>query len=472
MIELTIHFDGSNEKHLYLQIYEHIKKEIKEGKLLQNERLPSTRTLAENLQISRSTVENAYEQLSSEGYIESRPYKGYFVCRMEELYDFMNSEKKHMLFCEESIQKQEFEIDFSLNGMEKDSFPFATWKAVYQETLLNHGRDLFALGKPEGEIGLRNTISRYLHPSRGVECDPSQIIIGAGNDYLLLLLDKILKVPQTIAMEQISYKRACQVLSACGHTIKRVGIDENGINIEELRKANADLAYVMPAHQFPMGIVTPIGRRMELLKWAYEKEDRYIIEDDYDSEFRYKGKPIPALRASDQLDKVIYIGTFSKSIAPAIRISYLVLPEKLLRKYHQNAAFFASTVSRTDQFMLDEFIKRGHFERHLNKMRKVYKTKHDLLLEELKGFEDLFSISGENAGLHILLHFKGNKKASELQQLAARSGIRVYSLKELTLPEGDIDLANGATILLGYGGLSNLKIKEGVKKLKKAWTVE
>ena len=202
-------------------------------------------------------------------------------------------------------------------------------------------------------------------------------------------------------MEQISYKRACQVLSACGHTIKRVGIDENGINIEELRKANADLAYVMPAHQFPMGIVTPIGRRMELLKWAYEKEDRYIIEDDYDSEFRYKGKPIPALRASDQLDKVIYIGTFSKSIAPAIRISYLVLPEKLLRKYHQNAAFFASTVSRTDQFMLDEFIKRGHFERHLNKMRKVYKTKHDLLLDELKGFEDLFSISGENAGLHI-----------------------------------------------------------------------
>ncbi len=469
MIDLTIHFDGSGEKHLYEQIYEHIKKEIREGKLLQEERLPSTRSLAENLQISRSTASAAYEQLVAEGYLEARPNKGYYVSRYEDLYHLGVKKGKQQESQESLPKKNAYKIEFALNGMGEDLFPHATWRSLYKETMKKHSGDLFRLGDPQGEIELRTTISRYLHSSRGVNCSPSQILIGAGNDYLLLVLDKILGERASIAMEEITYNRAFQVFKSCGHQIIRVGMDTNGIRIDDLEKSEASLAYVMPAHQFPMGIVMPMSRRMELLGWAHEKEERYIIEDDYDSEFRYQGKPIPALCASDVKDKVIYIGTFSKSIAPAIRISYLVLPESLLGKYRERALFLASTVSRTDQFMLNEFIREGYFERHLNKMRKGYKNKHDLLLEELRAFGHAFTISGENAGLHLLLHSKQNKTDSKLQQEALQSGVKVTTLSELLLPGEVSQSKHKGTILLGYGGLTEIEILEGMKALKNAW---
>lgn len=471
MIELTIHFDGSDDKHLYQQIYEHIKNEIREGKLLQNERLPSTRSLAENLQVSRSTASNAYEQLESEGYIVSRPYRGYFVCKYEELYHIDDMKKEQVLSIDEPEERTVYDIDFSPNGMEQDKFPFSTWSLVYRETLQKYSREIFALGDPQGEPELRETISRYLHASRGMECDASQIIIGAGNDYLLLLLDRIFSEKKTIAMEWVSYKRAYQVLLSCGHTISHTATDLSGISIEDLKKSDASLAYVMPAHQFPLGIVMPIGRRIELLNWAAESDGRYIIEDDYDSEFRYKGKPIPALYASDRQNKVIYIGTFSKSIAPAIRISYMVLPKPLCKCYHDRACFFASTVSRIDQHMLNDFIRKGFFERHLNKMRKRYKAKHDLLLEELKDLDNQFEISGENAGLHLLLKSVHQRSADQLSMQAMEQGVRVYPLMELAISSEAIQKGYEGMILLGYGGLSEEQIHEGIKKLRKAWTV-
>lgn len=465
MNELTLQLVASGQKHLYEQIYEYIKNEIKAGKLLRNEKLPSTRVLANHLQVSRSTVDLAYEQLLSEGYIEAKAYKGYYVCKIEDLYDLRTNVKEVPIMPHEVYK---YQYDFSANGIDMDGFPLATWKTIYKNTLMKYGNDLFNLGESKGEAELCVTIGRYLHSSRGVNCRPEQIIIGAGNDYLLLLLEKILGTNRKMAIEDPTYKRAYLTFEACHYEMIRIAMDESGMRADELKKSRADIAYVMPAHQYPTGIIMPIGRRTELLNWTIEADNRYLIEDDYDSEFRYKGKPIPSLQATDRNDKVIYIGTFSKSIAPAIRVSYMVLPLTLLEEYEKKAFFFASTVSRTDQAMLEEFIRDGYYERHLNKMRKTYKGKHDLLLGSLRGFEKQFSVSGENAGLHILLNDKAGRSEAELVRKAKEAGVRVYGISETYIRRSEQE-EEAAIILLGYGGLTEVQITEGIQKLKEVW---
>jgi len=469
MYDLTIELDNDSEKCLYEQIYEHIKQEIREGKLLQGERLPSTRFLAEYLQVSRSTVDMAYGQLLSEGYIEARPYKGYFVCQIEELLDL----KKELLSNKETFRKKEqpeekkIICDFSPFGVDMSQFPFGVWKKITKNILSDSNAKLFSQGNAQGDYSLRETIARYLHASRGVNCAPEQIIIGAGNDYLLMLLEKILGREIPIAMENPTYKRAYRIFESFGYPTKTVDMDENGMVVSQLRRTGVDLAYVMPAHQYPTGTVMPIGRRNELLKWANEKDDRFLIEDDYDSEFRYKGKPIPSLQSSDKNGKVIYLGTFSKAIAPAIRVGYMVLPPVLLERYRKKCSFYSTTVSRIDQKILEEFIKGGYFERHLNKMRKRYRDKHDYLLELLKPFQKQFKITGENAGLHLLLTGTQGKTEQELIETAREQGVIVYGLSE-NLVEG-VQQAMAPTVILGYGGLEKEQLQAGIEALKKAW---
>ncbi|MBR6666491.1 MAG: PLP-dependent aminotransferase family protein [Lachnospiraceae bacterium] len=472
MLELTIQLQTDNDKCLYEQIYEYIQGEIKEGKLLQGERLPSTRSLAENLQVARSTVEMAYEQLLSEGYIESQPYRGYFVCKIEELFQLdegRSSERKSSLEQAEPTGARGYTYDFSPTQIDMTGFPFSVWRRLHKKVLEDGNEQLYARGDAQGDYGFRETIARYLHASRGVNCTPEQIIVGAGNDYLLMLLEKILGKELSIAMENPTYKRAYRIFRSFAYPITTVDMDESGMMVEELRKTDAKLAYVMPSHQYPTGTVMPIGRRSELLKWANEKEDRYLIEDDYDSEFRYKGKPIPSLQASDKNGKVIYIGTFSKSIAPAIRVSYMVLPEKLVQAYREKCYFYSTTVSRIEQKILDEFIRGGYFERHLNKMRKYYRDKHDLLLEELKPFEKEFDITGENAGLHLLLTSKSGRTEAELIEKAGRYGVKIYGLSD-SLSDSTKDTSY--TVILGYGSLSMREIKDGVEALKQAWNIK
>lgn len=478
MYDMTMELKFHSGKCLYEQIYEHIRDEIKGGRLLSGERLPSTRALAEYLQISRSTVDFAYEQLQSEGYIEARPYKGYFVCRLEELPEDsrntqMLTEAVNIISLEEGGSVTEeispaIRYDFSPNGLDMSVFPFSVWKKITKNILNDSNKELFALGEPQGDLDLRQTISRYLHSSRGVNCSPEQIVVGAGNDYLLLLLEKLLGRHVGIAMENPTYKRAFNIFRSFSYRIEIVGMDENGMKVEELRTKQVKAAYVMPSHQFPTGVTMPIGRRMELLKWAGEEEERFLIEDDYDSEFRYKGKPIPALQGTDTAGKVIYIGTFSKAIAPAIRVSFMVLPLKLLARYREECYFYSSTVSRIDQRILNEFIKDGYFERYLNKTRKLYREKHELLLQELAPFRRKFRISGENAGLHLLLTCRDEKLTEkELLEKAAACGVRVYGLSDAFVEE--TELHPEATVLLGYGGMKIKEISEGIEKLKQAW---
>lgn len=467
-MELLVPLDGYSEKPLYEQIYRYIRDEIRTGGLKAGIRLPSTRVLAEHLKVSRSTTQMAYEQLLAEGYIESVPCKGYFIAKMEELVE-VTAQTDGAMIKSDDRKVQGYTVDFSPRGIDLDSFPYNTWRKLSKDTLINDNGEMFHKGDPQGEPGLREAIRGYLHSARGVNCTAEQIVVGAGSEYLLMLLAQILGSGRRIAMENPTYKQAYRVFNSLGYQVCPVDMDASGLNPELLRGSGADVVYIMPSHQYPMGIVMPVGRRQELLKWAGEAPERYLIEDDYDSEFRYKGKPIPALQGMDKQGKVIYMGTFSKSIAPAIRVSYLVLPLPLLKRYWERAGFYASTVSRIDQNILYQFLSDGYFERHLNRMRAVYKAKHDTLMTAIRPFEKDFEIRGEHAGLHILLTDQKGRSEDMLVQQAADVGVRVYGLSHHYIhPEQDREKS---TVVLGYAMLHEDDIVTGVELLKKSWEI-
>lgn len=464
MSELTIVLNSNSNVPMYEQIYRYIKEEIRQGKLEKGMRLPSGRTLCSYLEVSRSTVLMAYEQLLSEGYIESKPGSGYYVAEIEGLHWMGTRLEKAPVV---KIEKEESVLDFSPRGINLNSFPFNHWRKITKNVLVDDNKELFALGNPKGELDLRIVIAQYLYQSRGVNCNAENIIIGAGNEYLLLILSQLLGKNAVYALENPGYMQTFRILDSLEKRCVPIDLDESGMRVELLEKSEATVAYVTPSHQYPLGIVMPVKRRQELLSWASKVKNRYIIEDDYDSEFRYKGKPIPALCGMDREDRVIHIGTFSKSIAPAIRMSYMVLPNALLEEYNRKINFYSCTVSRMDQNIVQVFIKEGYFERHLNKMRAIYKARHDVLLRELKDFSEKFRIEGENAGLHILLTSYDKKSESELIKRAAEVGVAVYPLSLCYLK----DTNEQSTVVLGYANMSEEQIIEGVAKLREAWKI-
>lgn len=464
MNDLTIHLQPSSKVPLYEQIYVYIKQNIQDGHIKSGERLPSTRTLCRHLEVSRSTVELAYEQLLSEGYVEAKPCRGYFVAEIEGVYRLRPESPWNDI--EEEPEEKTYRYDFTPNGVDLDSFPYNTWRKLSKECLMGDCEELFRLGHPQGEAGLRSVICTYLHQARGVNCSPEQIVVGAGNDYLLMVLATVIGVKHRVAFENPTYRREYRLFQNMSCEVCTVDMDEYGMSVSELKRSGADIAFVMPSHQYPLGIVMPVKRRLELMAWARQGEGRYIIEDDYDSEFRYKGKPIPALQGYDHHEKVIYIGTFSRSVAPSIRISYMVLPRPLLQQYREKSGFLNSTVSKADQMLLQRFIEGGYYERHLNKMRAIYKGRHDMLLGCLKGLRGQFDISGEYAGVHLLLHGKRNQTEEELIARASERDVKVYGLSEYYVeprPE------QAATILLGYANMPEEQIKEAVQILQEAW---
>ena len=458
-MELLIPLDSRSKKPLYEQIYSHICAEIRSGVLKAGDRLPSTRVLAEHLKVSRSTTQMAYDQLLAEGYMESRPCRGYNVSHLEELVETGPSGEKEMETTAEPDAG--WLVDFSPRGIDLDSFPYHVWRKLSRNTLVDDNKEMFHSGNHQGEPGLREAIRSYLHSARGVNCSPEQIIVGAGSEYLLMLLYQILGGKRVIAMENPTYKQAYRVFQSLGCEVCPVEMDTNGMEPGILAESGADVAYVMPSHQFPTGIVMPVGRRQELLRWAAEEPGRYIIEDDYDSEFRYRGKPIPALQGMDRSGRVIYLGTFSKCIAPAIRVSYLVLPMQLLKRYRSQTSFYASTVSRIDQNILYQFLSQGYFERHLNRMRAIYKTKHDTLMEQIEPLRDQFEIRGENAGIHILLTARSGETEETLIRKAAEAGVKVYGLSSYFIhPEHN---HRPSTVILGYASLDEAQIEAGIR---------
>ncbi len=528
-MELMIPLNTQDARPLYEQIYQYIKDEIRSGKLPSGKRLPSSRELAKGLKVSRSTTQLAYEQLVSEGYLEAQPRKGYFTAELDGILPPVHGESGKRQGAQDGVGSRAGEIrkaagpavgerddrsaggnqgngsagsslaeamkgtaasgfggeilygghaeagiriDFSPRGIDLDSFPFSTWRKISRAVLKEEERELFLKGDPQGDLPLRLAIRDYLHAARGVNCEASQIVVGAGNEYLLMLLSGLLGRDAGIAMENPAYRQAYQVFSGMGHAIYPVEMDESGLMAEALSKLPGSVraVYVTPSHQFPMGIVMPVKRRQELLAWAAGRPGRFLIEDDYDSEFRYRGKPIPALQGLDARGTVIYMGTFSKAIAPAIRVGYLVLPPALLAGYREKAGFYSSTVSRVDQRILAQFITGGYFERHLNRMREIYKGKHDLLLAALKPLERCFRIGGENAGLHVLLTHRGEMSEEDLVGAAARLGVKLYGLSGFFIHKEHRRYPK--TVVLGYARLNEAEILEGTALLLQAFGKE
>ena len=480
MIEIMIDLQGGAKAPLYEKIYEYIKKDIVDGKISKGEKLPSTRLLAQNLSVSRSTVELAYDQLLAEGYIEAEPYRGYFVCDIEGLYqlerqkNFVKEQRKTekgqktasagKKWSGISVKNSEYqEIDFSPYKIDTQNFPYNVWRKLHKNVLLDDREEILLSGDGQGDYELRAAIADYLLQARGVNCEAGQIIIGAGNEYLEILLAQILGRDKTVLMDDPTYLQAYRTFLNMGYVVKNIPAKQGSMPVEAVRRENADILYIMPSHQFPLGTVMPLKQRLELLQWASEKEGRYLIEDDHDSEYRYKGKPIPSLQSIDHEEKVIYLGTFSKSIAPSLRISYMVLPSHLLDNYQKTCGFYSTTVSKIQQEVLCEFIRGGYFGRHLNKMRGIYKNRHDFLVSELKKRSWVERVAGDNAGLHVLVQVDTELSEEELCQTAAEYGICLMGISEHYIHKPP---ASKPVLLLGYGKPDEKKILDGLNRLE------
>ncbi|MDR7002017.1 PLP-dependent aminotransferase family protein [Neobacillus niacini] len=460
MLEFTPNLETHRDEPIYIQLYNYIKKEIKTGKLPPNTKLPSKRKLSAYLQVSQNTIEAAYGQLLAEGYIESKPRRGYFVCELEQANFTI---KRAVQFVEEKKYKEQFfAYDFTYAGVDAGSFPFGLYRKITNEVLRIENGQVLLLGHPQGDFELRESIAKYLFESRGVHCSPSQIIIGSGTPYLFSLLLKLLHGSK-FAVEDPGYHRRHFTHGQNDEDVQMIPLDQGGIILSELEQSGANIVCVTPSHQFPCGMVMPISRRMQLLNWAEKEANRFIIEDDYDSEFRYVGKPIPALQGLDQSEKVIYMSTFSKALLPSLRISYMVLPKPLIKRYQAELFFYAQTVSRIDQEVLKRFMQHGYWEKHIQKVRVVYQKKRDLLISAISSyFPDTVDIIGQDSGLHILIRPNNGLNEQELIDKAAAFSIKVYPVS----PYGKND---DRTVLLGFATLTEDEIVEAVQSLAKAW---
>ncbi|MBR2328404.1 MAG: PLP-dependent aminotransferase family protein, partial [Clostridia bacterium] len=338
------------DKPLYMKIYDSICSDILSGTLPPNSRLPSKRELCSLWGVSQSTVETAYGILMAEGYIYSLPKRGYFACALPQLPPVSGKAAADTPMTAEAPipSAKKLFCRLSTNGADTSVFPYSSWAKITKDVVYNNPQ-LLQRGAPQGDIELREVLCAFLHSYRGVVCSPDQIVVGAGMDYLLDVILRLLPKDTLFGIENPGYQATCAVIESAGRRTVPVALDSMGMSLGSLRASGAQVAYVTPSHQFPLGITMPVSRRMELLSWAAESPGRYIIEDDYDSEFRYAYRPVRAMQGMDGGGRVIYIGTFSRSLAPSVRIAYMVLPKSLLSNYNEASRYMSSTVSRFEQ---------------------------------------------------------------------------------------------------------------------------
>ena len=428
---------------LYEALYRAIRGDILSGKLAAGEKLPSKRALAENLEVSKITVEGAYNQLLTEGYIVSREKVGYFV---EDIPHRHRATPARVMPAEKMMPAL---VDLTANGSVR--FPFSAWSRLQREVMLDYGEKLLLPMPNRGIPELRQAIADHLAAFRGMKIDPENILIGAGTDFLYNILVQLLGRDKIYALEEPGYDKTRHIYTAAGARCVSAPMDELGVKPEDLSEAG--VLHISPSHHFPTGIVTPVVRRLELLEWAMEEEDRWIIEDDYDSEFRFRAHPMPAMQALDRKGRVVYLNTFSKSLAPSIRISYMVLPEKLMEKFRRELGFYSCTVPSFEQYTLARFIEGGWFEKHINRMRKYYKTCRNRLIQGLeKGeFAPQLTIQEKDAGLHFLVKVNTAMTEEELVDWCRERGVKVRTLSSYyhgCVPEQDKNC-----LVVNYSGL-------------------
>lgn len=448
---------------LIRQVYEQIKELILQGKLLEGNKLPSTRWLAENLKVSRNVILEAYDQLAAEGYIESRRGSGTLVAKG--IYFKRNKVNSEKTFTDDiqKINKNSF-IDFRSGIPALEMFPKREWGSLYSKICNDIPNTSLRYCGPEGTMELRQAILNYLFRVRGISCTVNQIMIISGSTQGLSLISKILFKPSAeVIIEDPIHYGLLEVISLNGYSVNPIQVDENGMRTDMLKASNnSELIYVTPSHQFPLGGVLPIQRRIELIEFA-EKNDCYIIEDDYDSEFRYEGQPISSLYELES-SRVIYIGSFSKILAPAIRLGYMILPPALISKYKTIKMYTDMHTEAIVQLVLARFINEGKLEKHIWKMKKEYSKKRKVLINALEiNFPNKYIIKGQATGLHLVVEFKGIVFTKEVVDIIIKENIKVYPVESYAIHKG----MHKSEIILGYGHLSIAEIQEGIIKLKK-----
>ena len=455
---LTYTLDKQAGLSLYEQLYRRVKADILSGRLAAGEKLPSKRALAAHLEVSVITVKNAYEQLMAEGYLTGVEKKGYFVSAVLPSPAAVPASPEQPPPPREPV----WFLDLATNSIAAEDFPFTVWARLMRQTILEQGTGLLRSTPPQGAWALRQAIAAHLRQFRAMEVTAEQIIVGAGTEVLYNLLVQLLGRDRLYGVEDPGYGKIAHIYRAAGAEVTALPLDEAGVSVEALRRSDADVVHISPSHHYPTGLVMPIARRQELLRWAQEVPARVILEDDYDSEFRFSGAGEPALRAMDGGRQVVYMNTFSRTLAPGLRLSFMVLPQELAARYRTMHA--ACTVPGFEQETLRKFIAGGFLERHIARMRVVYRARLAALTETVQAL-NLGSVAPCGAGLYALLHVGGKTPARELAPLAEQAGVHLTRLSDYAVMQND----ESRVVLLGFSGMDEDQIRQGLSALKKAW---
>ncbi|AIF49845.1 PLP-dependent aminotransferase family protein [Pelosinus sp. UFO1] len=452
---------------LHDKIYNQIKNKILSGELPPATKLLSIKNLAIELSVSRNTVEYAYQQLFAEGYIHSKPRSGYYVSLIDP--EFLPSSHCQTGTSPGQILEEgkSYSFDFHPASISPESFPVNLWRKLYVDSLKENPKQLASYSNQQGDTALRYELQRYLARSRGVSCSLEQIVLCSGLQDSLSILAPILKENHSqFAIEDPGHFIPKSVFRNHSFSISPVPLNSDGLAIDSLYNTKSTVVYVTPSHQFPLGYIMPVANRLKLIDWA-KNVGGVIIEDDYDSELRYYGKPIPALQGLHPEENIVYIGTFSKVLSPVLRVSYMVLPYQLLTIYNKLFGHYSTSVSLLDQRTLSKFMEQGYWERHLRKMRTVYKKKHDAIIQSIhQHFGSQANIIGQGAGLHVVLELVGNSLTEgELIHRAQEIEVRLHPLSSTYLHKS----SKNPQIMLGFGSMSSNEIDRGIELLYQAW---
>lgn len=463
---IEINFDSNQP--IYLQIYRHFKQAILDGDIKSGQKLPSTRFLSRDLKIGRNTVENAYAQLVSEGYVESKMGSGYKVLKVN-VENKQVVKKRNPSTDRQLPSPSAYRFNFLYGSMALAPFPKTTWRRALLNADAKMGNKLYTTyGHQQGECGFREVLSNYLSDYRGLQLEADQLLVCAGVEYALTLLSQIFRLKQieAVAIEEPGYKGARDFFIHHGIKVIPIPVLKDGIDLQVLREAKVKAVYVTPSHQFPTGAVMPIQKRQALLAWA-KQNDAYIIEDDYDSELRYSSRPIPSIGSIDGDGRVIYIGTFSKALSPSLRVSYLGLPMALLSCYKAHFVMYQCSVPILIQEALTELIANGHYETHLRKLNVINKRKHNQLILAIKQYlADITIIHGGQAGIHILLEVTNGMSETQLIENAQKSGIILMPASPFW---HSLENSSSAMVILAFGNILEEDIDAGIETLAKAW---
>lgn len=448
---------------LYDYLYREIKEDIIQGRIKSDTKLPSKRELAGHLQVSVKTIENAYAQLLLEGYIRAEEKRGYFVCKVAA----QDKGRQTAGYTPFVIKKKEEEYlaDFTANHINYDKFPFSLWAKVMRETLTDYDTTLLQTVPFQGVEELRNAIASHLYRYRGMEVSPEHIFIGAGTEYLYTRLLQLLGEEASYAVENPGYRKIARIYDSFKAPWQYVDIDRHGLKVRALERTTANVVHVSPSHHYPMGLVMPVSRRQELLSWASQASDRYLIEDDYDCEFRFDKRPVPPLKSMDSNHRVIYMNNFSKTMVPSIRISYMILPEKLKERYLSTMNFYSCSVSGFEQYALARFMEKGYFERHIRRMTNYYKQQREKMLRNYKEsrLSTISMIMEDSAGTHFLLKFYTDLSDVEIKWAAKQRGILLSFLSEYCF----CDMEKYRNILVvNYSDLEETTLREAFRCLE------